>query len=136
MRDVRARDERSKRGDLATAVHDARALAEGAATSASQVARCRTAIAQARAQRDQLLSQGAAVATVAQLERYLTRLRHALDAARAEQLRAEARHRGQLDAIDAARDRLVIARADREVIERHFARWRAQRNQLADRRDD
>lgn len=136
MRDARMRDEHVRRGDLATAVGDAQSAARGVDATAAQVASCHTAIADATAQRDQLLTGGATIATLAHLDRYVQRLRHALDAARGEHLRAEARHRGQLDAVDAARGRLAAARADREVIERHFAAWRAQRRKLAERRED
>jgi hypothetical protein len=136
MREARTRDEHIKRGDLASAVRDAVSLATGASASAGRVARYRTQIAAARAHRDQLLERGATVAILARLERYLLRLRHALDAARAEQLRAEARHQGQLAAVDQARSRFILARADREVIERHFATWRAERRKLAERRED
>src|SRR6185295_4074233 len=136
MHEARTRDERVKRGDLASAVRDALTLATGVDASARQVARYRTQIAAAHAHRDQLLERGATVATLARLDRYVLRLRHALDAARGEQLRAEARHRGQLAAVDQARGRLLLARADREIIERHFATWRAERRKLAERRDD
>jgi hypothetical protein len=47
-----------------------------------------------------------------------------------------AAHRGTLDQLDAARDRLARARADRRVIEQHFERWRAERARIADRRAD
>jgi len=136
MRDARLRDERGRRGDLATAVGDAQSAALGVDTTAAHVASCHAAIADATARRDHLLTRGATIATLAHLDRYVQRLRHALDAARAEHLRATARHRGQLDAVDAARGRLIAARADREIIERHFAAWRAQRRKLAERRED
>jgi hypothetical protein len=136
MRESRTRDERIRRGDLASAVGDAEALAATAEVAASRVAHVRAELATATAQRDLLLERGATVAVVAHADHYLQRLRRALADARDEQLRAEARHRGQLDAFDAARGRLMIARAEREVIERHFAAWRAQRRKLAERRED
>jgi hypothetical protein len=136
MREARSRDERIRRGDLAGAVGDAQALADGVDAVARRVAQLRTAIAAAAGERDRLLARGATAATIAHFERYLRRLRHDLDASVGEQLRAEARHRGQLEAVDAARGRLTLARAEREVIERHFAAWRAERRKLVERRED
>jgi hypothetical protein len=39
-------------------------------------------------------------------------------------------------AVGEARGRLALARASRELIERHFARWRDQQRKLAERRAD
>jgi len=136
MRDARARDERTKRSDLAGAVAEAHTLAGSRAVIAGRVARARTAIDAATGARDHRLDAGAPAAAIAALERYQARVRRELDAARGEQLRIEARHRGQLDAVDAARDRLTLARAEREVIERHFAAWRDARRKLAEGRED
>jgi hypothetical protein len=136
MRDARRRDERVKRVELAAAAGEAEARAVALDAAAGRVARGRAAVAEAARGRDDLLAAGASAARVVAVERYLRRLRGALDAARLDQLRAEARLRGQLDTVDAARGQLACARADRELIERHFARWRAARHQLAERRDD
>jgi hypothetical protein len=136
MREVRARDERLRRGDLAGAVGDARTLAADAEQAASRVTLARATLAAATATRDRVLAEGAASATIVHLERYLCRLRRELEAVRGELVRADARHRGQLDAVEAARGRLALARAEREVIERHFAAWRAERRKLAERRED
>ena len=136
MREVRARDERIRRGDLAGAVGDARAVAADVEQAERREARARAAIAAATGTRGRVLAEGAASATIVRLERYLCRLRRELEAARDELVRAQARHRGQLDAVDAARGRLTLARAEREVIERHFAAWRAARRTLAERRED
>jgi hypothetical protein len=136
MRDGRARDERIRQGDLAGAVGDAQLHAAGLAEIASRVTRARAALAAARGDRDRLLARGAASATLIRVEHYLARLRRDLEAARGEQLRAEARHRERLDRVDAARQRLTLARAEREIIERHFAAWRAGRRKLAERRED
>lgn len=136
MREVRARDERTRRGDLADAIADAQLLAANVEVAVGRVASCRAAVAAARASHDQLLARGAAAAAIAAGERYLRRLRRGLDAALDDHLRAGARHRGQLDAVDTARGRLALARAEREVIERHFATWRAERHKLAERRED
>jgi len=136
LRDARSRDERIRRGDLAGTVHEAEAMAAELDAIARRVAACRAAITATTAGRDRLLAHGATAATIAQFDRYAQRLRHDLDAARNEQLRARARHRGQLDAVDAARGKLASARAERDVIDRHFAAWRAAGRKLADRRED
>jgi len=136
MRDVRARVEQVKRADLAGAVESAQVLAADLEAVARRVAAARAAIAAATSTRDHLLARGVAAATITHLERHLRRLRRDLEAVLGEQLRAEAAHRGQLDAVDTARERLTLARAEREVIERHFANWRAERRKLAERRED
>ena len=79
---------------------------------------------------------GATTGSLVRAEHYITRLRRDVDAAIGEELRAEAAHDTRLDAIDGARGRLQRARAEREVIERHFATWREARRKLAERRDD
>jgi hypothetical protein len=136
MRDARAREERVRRGDLAGAVGDARALAADVATAAHRLDRVRAAITDATAARERWLAQGGAAGTIAHMEHHLRRLRRDLDAAQGELVRSEARHRGQLDVIDVAQARLTHARAAREVIERHFATWRTERRKLAERRAD
>jgi hypothetical protein len=136
LRDARARDERVKRADLADAAEHAHDLASTVEDLTGRVARGRAAIAGACAQRDQLLARGTTAAAVVRLEHHARRLRRALDAALDELRRAEARHRDQLQTVDTARDRLIAARGDREVIERHFAAWRGEQRKLADRRDD
>jgi hypothetical protein len=141
MRQVRARNERVQQGDLAGAVGDAQALADAVDEAAGRVERARATLAAAIGSPAGTLAAGAAIATIAistiaHRERYLRRLRHDLDATRGELLRAEARHRGQLDVVDVARGRLALARAERELIERHFAAWRAERRKLAERRED
>lgn len=136
MRDARARDERVRRAELADVAGSAQATADGLAAIAGRVERGRAAITDATARRDRLLDDGAPARVLAQLDRYLSRLRRALAATRDELARAEALHRGRLDEVDAARQRLARARADREVIERHFAAWRTERRKLAERRED
>lgn len=136
MRQVRARNEQVQTGDLAGAVGDAQALARAVDDASRRVAHARAAIAAATAGRDGALAAGATIATIAHRERYLRRLRHDLDAAHGELLRAEARHRGQQSVVDVARGRLARARTEREIIERHFAAWRAERRKLAERRED
>jgi DNA repair exonuclease SbcCD ATPase subunit len=140
MRDIRAREQRVRQGDLAGAVGDARELAAGVAGAGERVAALQAALGVAAAERDRALihlhRQRPAVADLVQRDRYLQRLRRELEAARGELARAEAKHLGQLGAVAAARAHLTRARAAREVIERHFAAWRAARQQLADRRED
>jgi len=136
MREARARDERVMRGDLAGAVGEAQVRADDVAEVTRRVARVRAAITEAWTARERRLAHGGAAGTIAQLEHHLRRLRRDLDAVHGELARAEARHRGQLDAVDLAQGRFTRARADREVIERHFAAWRTARHKLAERRDD
>ena len=136
MRDARAREERVRRGDLAGAVGDARLTAEEVAGVAARLTRARQTIAETVQRRDHALAQGGAAGTIAHLELHLGRLRRDLDAVHGALARAEARHRGQLEGVDLAQGRLTRARAEREVIERHFAAWRTERRKLAERRDD
>jgi hypothetical protein len=134
MREARTHDARVRRGELAAQAGDERELAAQAGAAAHRVALAAAAITAATAARDRLLGRGAWAAAIALAERHVQRLRRTLDAERDALARAEARHAGQLDAVDAARARLAAARADREVIERHFAAWRARRKKRAERR--
>jgi hypothetical protein len=132
---VRALDERVKQGDLAGAVGDARKTQAKIDVASSRVESVRTAIAHARdGLRERLASVTASSIAIA--ERHLARLRRDLEQALDELDRATAAHRGQLDAVDAARGRLARARADKELVERHFARWRDDKRKLAERRED
>ncbi|MBA3498846.1 MAG: hypothetical protein M4D80_29245 [Myxococcota bacterium] len=131
LRDVRARDERVKRNDLAVAVDDARATEADVAAAAGRVEAARDALARAIA--------GTALTSahlLALADRHVARLRTRLDDTVAEHARTRAAHSGRLGAIDAARTKLTAARADKEVIERHFAKWRDQQRKLAERRED
>ena len=144
IRDARARDERVRRGDLAAAVGDARGSEATLAHARARTATARTLLDAAIAARatHSSATQSSATqsrATPAALliaERYVVRRRRDLDAAIAEELHAEAAYDVQLGAIDGARRILARARADREIIERHFARWRDARHKLAERRED
>jgi hypothetical protein len=69
-------------------------------------------------------------------EQYIVRRRRDVATAIGEELRAEATHVARRDAVDLARAQLARARADREVIERHFAAWRERQRKLAERRED
>lgn len=132
VRDARSRDERVRKGELAGAVDDAR-------TTEATLAQLRAATAAARDLLAAAIAQRATVATGAHLllvERYVARRRRDLADALDRELRAEATHDTRLGAVDAARMGLARARADREVIERHFARWRDARRKLAELRED
>lgn len=136
VRDARSRDERIRRGDLAAAVGDAKATEAKLEAATRQSTSIRQSLESARAAlRDRLVT-GSTSTTIAAAERHLSKLRRDLDAAIDAQLRAEANHRGQVEVIDAARLQLARARADKEVIERHFERWRDEKNKLAERRED
>jgi hypothetical protein len=136
LRDARDRDERARRGALAAAVGDAHATADAVAEAASRVAGARAALDAAVRARPALLAGGARPPLIALAERHAARRRRELDAAIGEHLRARAAHEGRLAAVEEARGRLALARADRELIERHFARWRDQQRKLAERRQD
>jgi hypothetical protein len=141
LRDARERDERIRRGDLAVAVGDAQHTQArlDAARARSQAAR--DALAAAVASRTTLLTAPTTPhalhpARLVLADELITRRRNELDRAIGEELRAEAVHGTQLGSLGEARQRLVRARAQREVIERHFAAWRKTQAKLADRRED
>lgn len=69
-------------------------------------------------------------------DRFVARRRRELADALAEEAHAEDAHEARLGHVDAARRSLARARAEREVIERHFERWRTERRKLAERRED
>jgi hypothetical protein len=136
LRDSRARDEHARRGEVADAAggtREARARLDGAR---ARTHAARVALNEAAAARDRLLDAGSTPARLAQAERYVTRRRHELDAALGEELRAEAAHAAQQSELDLQRRLLARARAERQVIDRHFARWREERSKLAERRGD
>lgn len=132
LRDVRQRDERVKRNDLAAAVGDARVTAEDVAAAARRVEEARAALAVARSAMRAL----AASHLLALADRHVARQRRLLDDAIARLATARAAHAGKLSVVDNARGKLTAARADKEVIERHFATWRTAQRKLAERRED
>jgi len=140
VRANRARDERARRGDLAAAVGDTRETEARLDAARARTAAARSALTSAIASRDMLtrrdIEQPPVADQLAAADRFIARRRAELDRAIGEELRAEAAHDSRLGSVDEARRRFVRARADREVIERHFARWRAAQKKLADRRDD
>lgn len=136
LRDVRALDVRAKRQDLAAAVDEARATAEDVAAATARVEHARALLARARDAREALLATGCTSIALVVADRYTLRRRRELDAVVAEAARLTAIHAGRLGAITGVRDRLTAARADKELIERHFARWREARHKLVARRED
>jgi len=134
--DARAREERVRRQDLAAAAGAARATQAHVDTAARRVDVARTKLETARAAQRTLVEAGTTSATLARAEQFIARTRRDLEAALDAQTRAVASHLGQLDAVDGARGRLARARADKEVIARHFARWRTEKARLAERRED
>ena len=130
LRQVREHVERVKRNDLAVAVGDAKVTAEQVAAAAARVAAAREALAKARE------PSYATAHDLARADRYIARLRGVLDDAVAEHARARAAHAGKLASLDTARGALTAARADKQVIERHFAKWRTGQQKLAERRED
>ena len=134
--DARSREERVRRGDLAAATADARATQAQVDAMARTVAAAREKLEAARRAREELVTHGTTSALLARAEHFIVRTRRDLEAALDAHARAQASHRGQLDAVDSARGRLARARADKEVIERHFARWRTEKARLAERRED
>ncbi|MFN0248881.1 MAG: hypothetical protein ACKV2T_18470 [Kofleriaceae bacterium] len=143
---VRALDERAKQGDLAGAASDAKKSQAKVDAATTRVEAIRAAIDRIRESIGASAITSSANATTAParrtanevvlVEQYLARLRRDLDGALDELDRAVAAHRGQLDAVDGARTRLARARADKEIVERHFARWRDEKRKLAERRED
>jgi hypothetical protein len=132
VRDERERNEAIRRGNLASAIDDARST-----ETALAAARARTAVAREALSAALATHTGAATAaSLAAAERFSARRRRELAAARDAELRAELAHDARLDQIDVARGTFARARADREVIERHFARWRDDQRKLRDRRED
>ena len=130
LRDARERDERLRRGELASAIGDAKHVDARRAALAARVDAARAAAAAAAR---------TSAGTAAQLvlaDRFAARRRRELADALAELDRAETALAAQQGVVDAARTTLARARAEREVIERHFARWRDERRKLADRRED
>ncbi|MBA3461931.1 MAG: hypothetical protein H0T46_18365 [Deltaproteobacteria bacterium] len=131
LRDARTRDEKVRKGELAGAVGEARSTEVELARATERVASARAALDAARAP-----TVAGSAAAILRGEQFVVRRRRELERAIDARLRADAAHRGQLDAVDTARGRLAYARGQREVIERHFAQWRTQRRKLAERRED
>jgi hypothetical protein len=139
VRDARERDERGKRGELASSVGDAREALARLEAAQGRTKQARTALAEALTAREACLAASptpAWMARIANADRFVMRRRHELDAALGEELRAHGSHDAHQGVVDVQRMRLARARADREVIDRHFARWREGKHKLAERRED
>ena len=132
VRDARERVETVRRGELASAIGDASVTEAGLASASDRVSAARARLTAALAARDSAIL----AATLVRAERFIARCRRELEAARDAELRARTAHDTRSDAVELARATLVRARADREVIERHFARWRDTQRKLAERRED
>jgi len=139
VRDARAREEQGKRGELAGSVGDAREARARLEAAQARTTKAREALAKALTAREAILTGGptpAQMARIANADRFVMRRRHELDAALGEELRAHGSHDAPQGAVDVQRRLLARARADREVIDRHFARWREATRKLAERRED
>lgn len=132
VRDARELAEREKRGELAGAVAGVHAAEERLSAARARVAALRAALAAAQTVRDA----EAVAARRVLADRFVARRRRELEQAIADELRTEAAVDARQDDVDLARRTLARARADREVIERHFARWREERRKIAERRQD
>jgi len=73
---------------------------------------------------------------LAAADRFIARRRRELAVARDEELRAELAHAHKTGEVETARAQLVRARADRELVERHFERWREARRKRAENQAD
>jgi hypothetical protein len=132
LREVRALAEKTGRGELAAAIGDAEEAQRRVTAARAITSGARAALTAALTARD-------ATTTAAQrvlAERFVARRRRELADARAREQDAEIARDAREGTVDVARRSLARARADRELIERHFARWRESRAKLADRRDD
>jgi hypothetical protein len=132
VRDARARDERTRKSALAGAIADASHADAALTTARARPEAARLALDQALAAREATPTAHAR----ALADRFVTRRRRELADARTHELAAEAARADHAGVVDAARVQLARARADREVIERHFARWREDRRKAAERRED
>jgi len=136
VRDVRARNEKARKGELAVAVGDAHEILAKLDAARTRTKAARDAVVAGCAGRDALASAGATGAQLALADQFIARRRRELDQTVAEEIRCEAAHAERQGKVDAARLVLARSRAERQVIERHFERWRDERKKLLDRRED
>lgn len=134
MRDARERDVRGKRSDLAAAVGDAAQAQSRLDAARARTQKAREALTAAITARDAMEQPTSTQLTAA--DRFITRRRHELEALTGEEMRLEAALDERQSAVSGAQRTLARARADREVIERHFERWRQARRIAAERRED
>jgi hypothetical protein len=136
VRTVRAHEEHGKRGDLAAAVSDAAASRTKLDAARARTRAARDAVAAAQTVRTSLVAAGASASAIASAEQFVLRRRRELEAVLGDELRCEGAAGIVQGTLDVARQRLARARAERELVDRHFERWRTARKQLAERRDD
>ena len=132
LREVRERAEVVRRGHLVAAIDDAGVTAAHLAGRRARTAAAREALTSA-------IASTPAVGTATDLalaDRYIARRRRELAAALDEELRSQLAHDQREGEVDLARGRLARARADREIIERHFARWRDEQRKRAENAAD
>jgi hypothetical protein len=132
LREVRERAEVVRRGDLAAAIDDAGVTAAHLAERRARTAAARDALTAAIASKSPLKT----ATDLALADRYVERRRKELAAALDEELRSQLAHDQCEGEVELARGQLVRARADREIIERHFARWREDRRKRAENAAD
>ena len=130
VREQRQRDERTSRGELADTIACAAASESALATADARIDTARRRLDDARRASD------GAAGRLAITDRYLARLRHDLERAYSERARLASSHRERQQDVERAQGRFAWARAQREIIERHFARWRDQQRKRAERRAD
>jgi hypothetical protein len=132
VRVQRVHVENVRRGELATAaehVRDAQAtLAELRARS--DAARARLAVAQ------RAVEEAPQAVRRVFAERFAARCRRLLAAATDAVAEGEETLADRTTTTDVARRALLRARREREIIERHFARWREAKRKLVERRAD
>ena len=73
---------------------------------------------------------------LARADRFVARRRGELAIALDEELRTQLAHDEREDEVALARARLARARAEREIVERHFARWRDDQRKRAENAAD
>lgn len=132
LREVRERAEVDRRGNLASAIDDAGVTAAHLAERRARTAAARETLTAALASKQSLKS----ATELALADRYIARRRKELAAALDEELRSQLAHDQREGEVELARGQLVRARAEREVIERHFARWREDRRKRAENAAD
>lgn len=132
LRELRAQHETTRRGNLASAIGDAHVSATALASTRARTTAAREALVAATAAREALRT----AQLIAAADRFIARRRRELAAARDEELRAELSHASKTGEVDAARAQLARARTDRELVERHFERWRETRRKRAENQAD
>jgi hypothetical protein len=132
LRELREQHETARRGNLASAIGDAHVSATALEATRARTATARAALAAAARGREELRT----AELLAAADRFIARRRRELAAARDEELRAELAHAQKTGEVETARAQLVRARADRELVDRHFARWRETRRKRAENQAD